>query len=496
MNDDKNIIEKVIEVVDDKEKKRRKPFWFWFVGGSVIVAAIGVLGFITLSNPSSSSSLSPTSNSVPTSSNSSSSSTPSSSSTTPSSSSSAPSSTAPAPIVYDLPTSLIQQTDLGWRSSFALSVTNRLFAWGLNDQGQLGDGTKTTRNNPIDITASFTFVSDEKIIVAYSGNKHSAALTSSGSVWTWGSNTNGQLGDDTKTQRLTPTNITSKFNLSEGEKVVHIALGKTIDGNHSAAYTSLGRVFVWGQNTSGQLGDGTEIDRSVPTDITSSFAFQTNETIVDLQLGNNHKMLWTSLGRVFAWGLNANGQLGNNTTITATTPIEITDEFDLAPGEKVSSVRLGSNFSTAITSNNRVFLWGGATSELNSPAMNFTIGQKIPFDITNAMGLGANDHVVAIRVGHNHVGVITKNDQVWIWGNNQNGKLGNNSTTNSSIPVDITTNFNLENGEKIIELSLGLSHTSAITNLGRFYIWGQNNNGQLGNGTTTDALLPILLNNK
>jgi alpha-tubulin suppressor-like RCC1 family protein len=339
-------------------------------------------------------------------------------------------------------------------------------------------------------------VGDEKIIAAYSGNKHSAALTSTGSVWMWGSNTNGQLGDDSKIQRITPTNITSKFNLSTGEKVIHIALGKTIDGNHSAAYTSLGKVFVWGQNTSGQLGDGTTIDKTVPTEITSLFAFQINETIVDLQLGNHHKMLLTSSGRVFTWGLNGSGQLGNNTTVTATTPVEITDKFFLATDEKVTSVRLGSNFSTAITSNNRVFLWGGATSELNSPSLGFTIGQRTPFDITTAMELGANDHAAAVRVGHNHLSVITKNDKVWIWGNNQNGKLGNNSTVNSSNPLDITANFNLDTGEKIVELSLGLSHTSAVTNLGRFYIWGQNNNGQLGNGTTTDALLPILLNNK
>jgi len=106
----------------------------------------------------------------------------------------------------------------------------------------------------------------ETIIQVSLGQSHSAALTSSGRLFTWGRNGYGQLGDGTTIGKSTPTEITSRINLATGDKIIQVSLG----GNHSAALTSSGRLFTWGRNDNGQLGDGTYSNKSTPTEITQA----------------------------------------------------------------------------------------------------------------------------------------------------------------------------------------------------------------------------------
>jgi uncharacterized repeat protein (TIGR02543 family) len=132
------------------------------------------------------------------------------------------------------------------------------------------------------------------------------------------------------------------------------------------------------------------------------------------------------------WGYNNNGRLGNGTTTDSSTPIDITSQFNFASGETIVSVSLGESHSSALTSSGRFY----------------------------------------------------------IWGNNNYGQLGNGTTTNSSTPIDITSQFNLTSEEIIVKVSLGTYDSSAITPSGRLFMWGDNSNGQLGNGTTTNSLTP------
>jgi alpha-tubulin suppressor-like RCC1 family protein len=390
-------------------------------------------------------------------------------------------------------TSGIVQSQLGFRSSAALSATGRLFTWGLNLYGQLGDNTTSTRNTPTEITSRFTLVGNDKVVLVRLGNDHSAVLTSSGRVWTWGRNHNGQLGDGTITNRSIPTDITGNFNLVAGEKIIDIALGRPLqtstDGHRTAAYTSNGRVFIWGNNFAGQIGDGTIFNQNQPIDITSIFSFQANETIVDLQIGANHQILITSLGRVMMWGSNTHGQLGDGTKVDKKTPVDITSAFNLVGEEKITSVRLGGNFSTAMSSTNRVFLWGNSATELN--ALGVVAGETTtPIDATSALNVVSGDQVAHVRIGSNHAGILTKNGQVWLWGGNGSGQIGNNTTTTQSTPVNITSQFNLQNNERVVTLELGLDHSSATTSLGRLFMWGRRD----ANGSAANTLTPGILN--
>jgi alpha-tubulin suppressor-like RCC1 family protein len=133
----------------------------------------------------------------------------------------------------------------------------------LNGSGQLGDNTVTRRLAPTEITSNFNLGSNDKIISLSLGNAHSSALSSNGRVFTWGWNGWGQLGDNTVNRRLAPTEITSKFNLGSNDKIISLSLGNS----HSSALSSIGRVFTWGWNGWGQLGDNTTSDKSLPTEI-------------------------------------------------------------------------------------------------------------------------------------------------------------------------------------------------------------------------------------
>ena len=132
---------------------------------------------------------------------------------------------------------------------------------------------------------------------------------------------------------------TAEFNLAVGEIIISISTGEF----HSAALTSEGRLFTWGRNAFGQLGDGTTIDKHVPTDITNKFNLATGETITSFSLGFHHSLALTSAGRIFTWGNNSSGQLGDGTTVDKNVPTDITSQFNLVVGESILSASLGGN---------------------------------------------------------------------------------------------------------------------------------------------------------
>jgi alpha-tubulin suppressor-like RCC1 family protein len=157
------------------------------------------------------------------------------------------------------------------------------------------------------------------------GSSHSSAFTSTGRVFMWGYNQFGQLGNGMNVNRNLPTEITSNFSFSEGEKIISLSLGST----HSSALTSTGRVFIWGSNEYGKLGDGTNTDKNVPTEITSNFSLIAGEKIISLSLGWYHSLALTSTARVYAWGANWNNSLGDGTSSNRNVPTEITSRFSL-----------------------------------------------------------------------------------------------------------------------------------------------------------------------
>lgn len=213
------------------------------------------------------------------------------------------------------------------------------------------------------------------------GGNHSAMISEDGKLFMWGGNLYGQLGNETNIDSNIPVDITEHFNLNENEIIISVSLSRF----GSAALTSDGRMFIWGYGNNGELGNMQYEHSNVPIDITNSFNLQQNESIKEISLGAHHSAILTSNGRVFTWGANNSGQLGNNTNTSRNYPLEINNWIELDEGEIVQSIELGYLHSTLVTSKNRLFTWGDNMSGQLGDGT--TTSRSIPHDITDNFNL-------------------------------------------------------------------------------------------------------------
>ena len=222
----------------------------------------------------------------------------------------------------------------GGGHSLALMKNGTVYAWGRNDKGQLGDECLEQNSYcyngyvPAPVTRYGQPLSD--VIAVAAGDKHSMALTSTGYVLAWGDNSSGQLGDFTITSRSRPQYVKYFWTLLQGVRA--IAAG----GSHSLAAHASGALFAWGNNKFGQLGDGTWIQKSVP------FLVQGVSAITGIAAGGWHSLARDADGNVFAWGRNKRGQLGNGSFGDKNTPVPVS----LGPlPQKVVSLAAGRDHS-------------------------------------------------------------------------------------------------------------------------------------------------------
>src|SRR5574340_31817 len=216
----------------------------------------------------------------------------------------------------------------------ALTASGGVMCWGSNSGGKLGDGTITDRTNPVNVIDLSSGVS-----AISSGNSHTCALTSSGGVKCWGSNYYGQVGDGTSYYfRYTPVDVSG---LTSGVSAVVTGY------DYSCALTTAGGVKCWGYNEYGQLGDGTTTNRFAPIDVVGL-----TSDVSAVSVGDNHTCALTSSGGVKCWGANWSGELGNGTSTNSLIPVDVSG---LSNG--VSSVSAGVRNTCALTSAGSVKCW-------------------------------------------------------------------------------------------------------------------------------------------
>ena len=383
------------------------------------------------------------------------------------------------------------QISMGGSHSSALTEKGIVYTWGRNNYGQLGNNSTTNAHIPINITDNFSLDANDKVIQISAGYNHSAALTADGRVFMWGINQFGQLGNDDSDglYRSTPIEITNSIPLEDGDKIIQLSA----TGNKSSALTENGKVFMWGYRESGQ---GTaDSHQLAPLNITDRFELEPLDKVIQISIGHDHSSALTKSGRVFMWGYNWFGQLGTGHTINAPREIfEITSRFGLNVGDKVIHLSMGANHSSALTESGKVFTWGrnlygqlgdGTTTDINTPTEITNNG-----DFSN---LADGDKIIQLSMGYRDSGALTEYGNVFMWGSNTHGQLGNNSVTKSSIPINITDGFGLAEGDKVTQLSLGDFSSSALTFSDKVFMWGENAHGNLGYSNAISAYIPMLL---
>lgn len=341
----------------------------------------------------------------------------------------------------------IVQMAAGGTHTAAVTKDGDLYMWGRNYYGQLGVYSNADSKIPIKVNNSSSTLPEKSVKYIALGYYHSAAITKDGSLYMWGYNRSGQLGDGTTTDRYTPVKIM--------DNVASVSLG----GSHSAAVTKDGSLYMWGDNGNGRLGDGTTTDRYTPVKIM--------DNVASVSLGSSHSAAITKDGSLYMWGYNYYGQLGDGTTTDRYTPVKIMDN--------VASVSLGGNHSAAITKDSNLYMWGGnGSGQLGDGT---TDNKARPHRVAS--------NVQSVKLGYSHTTVISKDGGLYTWGYNYYGQLGNGTTTDSSNPIKIMNDA--------IDCAGGDNHTIVLKKDGTVYTWGDNYHGQLGDDTTTDRTSPVAI---
>lgn len=348
----------------------------------------------------------------------------------------------------------------------AVTTTDGVKCWGLNDYGQLGDGTTTQRTAPVDVVGLASGVTAIAV-----GTYHTCALTTEGGMKCWGANSLGQLGDGTTTQRTSPVDVSG---LNSG------GAGITAGERHTCALTTSGGLKCWGNNHLGQLGDGTVTSRSVPADVVGL-----TSGVAGVSAGYWHSCAVTLGGQAKCWGANYNGQLGDGTTAAHEIPMDVSG---MTSGVEV--VAAGAFHNCALTTGGGVKCWG---ANFHGQLGNGTTTNSSPYGLTTPVDAqGLTSGVGEVAPGQNHTCAVTAGGGAKCWGSNASGELGDGTTAQSTTPVDVA---GLASGVAGVSAG-GLSasdeqYSCAVTTTGGAKCWGNNRTGQLGDGTTTNHLTPV-----
>jgi len=368
-----------------------------------------------------------------------------------------------------------------------IKTDGTLWGWGLNRTGQVGDNTQTDRLVP-------TAVGTAKIwAMLADGEFHSLGLQTDGTLWAWGFNQNGQLGQGNFGDLKKPTAIGTK------KDWVTLSAGQY----HSGAINKVGELYMWGRNASGQLGDGTVADRPDPTLIALPTAYQTAVEAAATAAGLTFTLAWTHVaagadhtlarmndGSLWAWGSNFNGQLGRVTLTPGTASTATGSAPALSPGRVVL---LRANGSEEAASWSRLAGGGSHSLAVRSTGELYAWGSNL----YGQLGLATNANMAAptrvgtdgdwsqIAAGADYSIAIRLNGTFWSWGSNGDGQLGNGGQNNVAQPTQVGT------GSNWVKLAAGRSSSYGLRTDGLLLGWGRNVEGQLGNGTVNSrALVP------
>lgn len=359
---------------------------------------------------------------------------------------------AQGPSVLDSPAT---QVAAGYVHTCAINATGGVECWGDNIAGQLGDGSTVDRATPVAVVD----LEDDVAAIA-TGGSHTCALTMTGGVKCWGANISGQLGDGGGADSTIPVPVVG---LPDGVAAI------TAGTYHTCALTIEGGVKCWGANNHGQLGSGETQGATTPVDVIGLAS-----GIAAISAGHHHTCALTMQGGIKCWGGNVDGQVGNGSTVYAVaTPADV-EGFDAG----AVGIAAGGAHTCAVTVIGGVLCWGrNMSGQLGNGNMT---GSPIPVAVLQLVG------VSAVAAGGDHSCVSLEAGGARCWGRNFGGELGDGGYENSSIPVVVAAL-----GTRVAAVAAGNAHTCALTFAGGVDCWGINSNGQLGNDSDELSPMPV-----
>jgi alpha-tubulin suppressor-like RCC1 family protein/regulation of enolase protein 1 (concanavalin A-like superfamily) len=368
----------------------------------------------------------------------------------------------------------------GYQGCFALKTDGTVYSWGKNTFGELGQGN----TQPVLFPQQITGLTD--IVAVAAGYNHAVALTRNGDLLSWGLNNNGQLGINSTQPKTTPTAITALTGVKA------IACG----AYHTVALKSDGTVWAWGLNSDGQLGDNSTQNRLFPVQVKGLSGSGFLNSIKAIAAGEGHSMaLKQTDGAVLCWGRGTSGQLGNNDTANKRVPVQTT--FTTA----VTRIAAGGNSSMAIDTNTVVWCWGlddegqlGDDRIQNGGTIIGPTFQSVPVNPIYRdffLGMVPVQGVDEVSMGYDHALALAKlmpNPLGWGWGNNVHGELARWNyfdDPTAEHASDRAEWCKISNGSfsNMIQMAAGYRFSLELVRDGTIWFSGVNSSGQHGNGT-------------
>lgn len=339
------------------------------------------------------------------------------------------------------------------------AMTGSLWVWGLNSGGQLGDNTIASKSSPIQTTAGGTNWKQVGI-----GSGHAAAIKMDNTLWLWGENNYGQLGDNTLVPKSSPIQT-----IAGGTNWKQVVCGQRFAG----AIKTNGQLWMWGMNSSGQLGNNAATNLSSPVQtVSGGIGWK------QLAVGQTYSAAIKTDGTLWLWGANASGQLGRNNTTAVSSPVQT-----VAGGTNWKQVSTKYTTTAAIKTDGTLWVWGANTLGV--------LGNGV--DVTNRSSpiqtIASGTNWKQVSVGGDHMGAIKTDGTLWLWGRGTSGQLGNGVDSNHySSPIQT-----IAGGTNWKQISIGgtnVGHSAAIKTDGTLWAWGSSLNGQLGRNDRTSISSP------
>ena len=359
--------------------------------------------------------------------------------------------------------------------SLALKKDGTVWGWGNNGYGQLGNGVflpGLSQYAPVQ-AKGLTGIVDIAV-----GCCHSLALRSDGTVWAFGLNKDGQLGVGDTANYSTPVPVHGPNNAGYLTGVVNVEAGE----DFSLAVRNDGTVWAWGHNDTYQLGDGTTATRKTPVPV--QLFYNGMGVVGDLAGGGYHGLALKD-GDVWSWGGNDSGQLGTNSTEDGYYPFPVYTGSGLTG--VVTAVDAGHKHSLALT-NGTVWAWGdNAGGQLGCNSNN---DKDQPVQVHGSGNVGYLDGVTQVAAGWHHSLAVRNDGSLWSWGDGWYGQLGVNSNNDKYTPVQVHGAGNVGHLSDVTNVDAGDYHSLAVTADGSVWAWGDNSYGQLGIGNRDDHQIP------
>lgn len=393
-------------------------------------------------------------------------------------------------------TPIVAGVAAGWSHSAAITPSGSLYTWGNNLSGELGIGSNVSRNTPVLVSA--LPAGDPVVAVALgtntgSGSEHTLALLSSGAVYSWGLNSYGQVGDGSTVNRNLPARVAAL----PGD-IVAVAAGAF----HTVALTSGGVVYAWGDNRFGQLGLPRDAflseSRAVP-DVVPGLPSASEDRVVAIASGGYFNVALTETGAVYTWGHNRYGQVGAPPASTPdgyrSLPAVVSGLPDKNADPSVA-IAAGRDHVLVLTRSGALYSWGrndfgevGVPPEGSAPTTDYNSGAPARYEGSpRLVDNGLPAGITAMGAGRFSTIVLTPSG-IYSWGSNMYGQLGQAALGTGYASYRAVRVSGLPGNA--VKIAAGREHSVALMDSGAVYAWGWNREGQLGDGTNTNQIAPV-----